>query len=44
MGNKMSDSELIKEITSICVLWTLGRYKDREAMKMIYKLLTEDKG
>ena len=40
----MTDSELIKEITSICVLWSLGRYKDREAMRMIYKLLTEGEG
>lgn len=40
----MSDEEIVKAITSICVLWSLGRYKDREAMLMIYKLLTEDEG
>lgn len=43
MGNK-TDEEIVKAITSICVMWTLGRYKDREAMLMIYKLLTEDEG
>ena len=42
MENK-TDDETVKAITSICVLWSLGRYKDREAMRMIYKLLTEGK-
>lgn len=41
MGNKMSDSELIKKITSILALHKLGRYTMREAFMMIDDLIEE---
>ena len=41
MGNKMSDSELIKEITKILALHKLGRYTMREAFQMIVDLVEE---
>ena len=44
MGNKMTDKELVGKITSICILYELERYTAEEAMRMIYKLLTEGEG
>lgn len=38
-----TDKEIVKEVTTICVLYELGGYTAAEAMRMIYKLLTEDK-
>ena len=41
MGNKMTDKEIVGAITSICIMYELERYTAVEAMRMIYKLLTE---
>ena len=42
MGNKMTDSELIKKITSILALFKLGRYTMYEAFTMIVDLVEGD--
>ena len=39
-----TDKEIVKEITSICVLYELGGYTAAEAMRMIYRLLTGGEG
>lgn len=42
MGNKMTDKEIVGAITSICIMYELERYTAEEAMRLIYKVLTEE--
>ena len=37
----MTDADRIKQITTILCLWVQERYTDREAIVMIYEIMTE---